>query len=200
MFEGVEISIKWIIAITGFVSIIIKFIDISSNNRLKRNLKSDLELLNSVDRSYFNEEDKKELEEQIKITLTNFLDTKESKIKLFDWFYALVIFIGFGWWTIYLYQINSQFNPWSILTGVFSVIGLTMLTDRKLKNKVAENVLVTIKILKGFGASIGALALGLFLSFFVYTKNEGYSNWYILCALIVLLSSKGIYDSIKINR
>ncbi len=200
MTENFDLVAKWFIALTGLISVLIKFSESVSITRRKNNLKTDLDLLETIGKNKLEPDESNRIEEKRKKVLNEYLEIEETSLKWFDVFYALVLFVGFGWWTIYIYEINSDFSPWTILTGLISFVGLALLLDNKWRKKADEKVLIHIIILKDLKIAIITLGLGLLIGFFIFQKHVGYTNWYILVGVMVPVGLKILFDSIKIKH
>lgn len=200
MTENFDLLAKWFIALTGLISVIIKFSDSISLHRRKNNLKTDLELLEKIKKDDIDPEDVSRIKAKRKKILNEYLEIEETSLKWFDVFYALILFVGFGWWTIHIYEINSDFSPWTIITGLISFIGLALLLDNKWRKKSEEKILVNITILKDLKIAFIILGLSLLIGFFILQKFEGYSNWYILIGAMIPIGLKILFDSIKIKH
>ena len=199
MTDNFEIIVKWFITLTGLISVIVKFADSISEIRRKRNLKADLELLEKIDKGNLDSDDREKVKTQMKGILEEYLNIKHTTVKWFDVFYALTLFVGFGWWTIYIYEINKGFSPWTILTGLISFIGLALLIDNKWRKKSDVKTLVTITILKDIRIAVIFIGLGGLIGFFILTTFDGYTNWYILIGVMLPIGLKMLVDSIKIR-
>lgn len=76
------------------------------------------------------------IEQSIKTRINNtYQDNVKSKFTNF--ILGIIVFIGFGWWSIDLMKVGDDFNPWVMLTVFFSCIGLLMIFDdgSKVKDK-----------------------------------------------------------------
>ncbi|WP_289056007.1 hypothetical protein [Carboxylicivirga marina] len=195
-----ETVLKLIISIAGLISVIVKLVDSISQTSRKRKLKTDLELLEKINLGNIDTEDKERVKKQFKEILHEYLNIKETTIKLFDIFYALTLFVGFGWWTIYIYEINTDFSPWTILTGLISLVGLSLLIDNKWRKKKEHKVILKITILDDFKYAVIVLGIGILIGFFVYTKHAGYTHWYILIGVLIPIGLKMLADGIKLNK
>jgi hypothetical protein len=192
---------KIIIATIGLVSILIKFFDSISQNNQKKKLKSDLELLEKINTDQLiDKEDKIKVNEQFKQMLNKYLDLKDIRVKWFNVFYAIGLFIGFGWWTIYLYWENDGFNPWTILTGMISFIGISLLLDNEWHKRKNEKEIFKIIILEDFKIAVVIIGVAILLGCSLIFKVNGYSHWHILLALLSLFGFKMLGDGIKIKK
>ncbi|BAX82211.1 hypothetical protein [Labilibaculum antarcticum] len=194
-----ETVLKLIISIAGLISVIIKLLDSLSQTNRKRKLKTDLELLEKINSGDIDSEDKEKINKRLKEILHEYLDIKETTVKWFDIFYALTLFVGFGWWTIYIYEINTEFSPWTILTGLLSFVGLSLLIDNKWRKKKEDKVILKITILDGFKYAIVMLGLASLIGFFLYAKYDGYTHWYILIGVFIPIGFKLLADGIKLK-
>jgi hypothetical protein len=194
-----ETILKYIISIAGLISLIIKLFDSLSQTSRKRKLKTDLELLEKINSGDIVSEDKERVNKRLKEILQEYLDIKETTVKWFDIFYALTLFVGFGWWTIYIYEINTEFSPWTILTGLLSFVGLSLLIDNKWRIKKEDKVILKITILDDFKYAIIVLGLASLIGFTLYVKFHGYTHWYILIGVLIPIGFKLLADGIKLK-
>jgi hypothetical protein len=194
-----ETILKITISITGIISVFIKLFDSFSQTTRKRKLKIDLELLEKINSGDIDSEDRERINLRQKEIIHEYINIKETTVKWFDIFYALTLFVGFGWWTIYIYEINSEFSPWTILTGLLSFVGLSLLIDNKWRKSNEYKVILKITILNDFKYAIITLGLAIIIGIFIYTKYDGYTNWYILIGVLTPVGYKLLADGIKIN-
>src|SRR5690554_3104205 len=130
IFNNIDIYPKIIVALAGLVAAFIKIRDSYSSNRRKENIKLDLEIYELLNKNV--DFDKTELKETIEKNISNSLTREENGLTNF--FIGLVVFVGFGMWTIDIFQSYDSFNGWIILTASCSLTGLSMLfgeTDKK---------------------------------------------------------------------
>lgn len=181
------------------LTIILKVIDSLSKERRKKSLAEDLQLIRELLDRKTNipnviSEDlyKKKVEEYILLS--------DSRFKWFNTLYALLLFIGFGYWTIYLIEISTEFNPWTLLTALLSVVGVGLLLDTDFKSKQKDKQLFWIEILKGITIGIIMLLVAVAFIIILVMNFSGYTNWYILPGVLLLLSLKVFHDSIEIKK
>lgn len=195
-----ETSAKLFIAITGLITVIVKFVDSFSETRRKNSLKTDLELLEKLNSENLNVEDKAKINNQIKVILEEYFKIKETTFKLFDIFYALTLFVGFGWWTVYIYETSHGFSPWTILTGLISFLGLGILIDGRWIKKSVGVPLITIVVYKGIHISIILIGLSTLTGLYIWNIYKSYTNWFIPVGVVLTLGVKSFYDSVKIRK
>jgi hypothetical protein len=198
-----EIYIELFIAVTGLVSVILKLIDSLTSNQRKKELVTDLELLSKASTLDLTIDEKEKIKQQTSKVLKDFIEYRNTKINWFDLFYALSLFVGFGWWTLEIYTLSSGFNPWIILTTLFSFIGLALVIDTNWMKKVQEskdNVLLKIIINKDIKFAVVVLGTTITLGLMLYFKLICYHNWMIIPAAIFLIGLKLLFDSIKFKK
>lgn len=200
MTENFDLIAKWFIALTGLISVLIKFSESTSITRRKSNLRTDLDLLDKIEKNDIENQELLRIKAKRKKVLNEYLEIEETSLKWFDIFYALILFVGFGWWTIYIYEINSNFSPWTIFTGLISFIGLALLLDNKWRKISDEKVLIHIIVLKDIKIAVIFIGLGLLIGFFIFNKYEAYTHWYILIGIMIPVGLKLLFDSIKIKH
>jgi hypothetical protein len=198
--EEFELILKWLIAITGLLSVVAKMADTFSQIQKKKNLKTDLELIEKINLNNLKIEDRDKLKEQPSIILEKFLSLQETQTKWFDVLYAIILFVGFGWWTVFIYEMNSGFSPWAILTGFVSLVGFSLLVDTKWDRKKDDKTLFKITVMSGIGLGITILGVGLLTGAMVRLTIPGYTHWYILVSVLILLGLKALFDSFKFEK
>ena len=200
MTENFDLIAKWFIALTGLISVLIKFSESTSITRRKSNLRTDLDLLDKIEKNDIENQELLRIKAKRKKVLNEYLEIEETSLKWFDIFYALILFVGFGWWTIYIYEINSNFSPWTIVTGLISFIGLALLLDNKWRKKSDEKVLIHIIVLRDIKTAVIFIGLSILIGFFIFQKHEGYTHWYILIGIMIPIGLTALFDSIRIKH
>lgn len=198
-----ETYIKFFIATIGLISIILKLIDSLTSNQRKKELVTDLELLNKTAKLDLTDNEKELIKQQTSNIIKDFIEYRNVYINWFDLLYALSIFIGFGWWTLYIYKTSLDFNPWMILTTILSFVGLAMIIDTnwmKKSQNSKENILITIIINKDIKTAIGVLGISITIGLILFLKLAAYSHWMILLFVIFIIGLKLLFDSIKIEK
>jgi hypothetical protein len=199
-----ENTVKLIIAITSLITVLIKLIDIYISNNRKKELTSDLEFIKKALDSEISQKEKERLQKQKSHIINEFINNGVKRFDLFPLFYSLVIFAGFGWWTVELYSINDGFTPWMILTMIISFVGLGILIENDWnekeegKNKVKTKFQVTIfnEIFIGI-VTIPTSIIGGVLVYYYY---DGYSNWLILFACMLIIGIITLFKNVKIKK
>jgi hypothetical protein len=111
-----------------------------------------------------------------------------------------LLFVGFGYWTIYLIEISTDFNPWTLLTALISIVGIGLLLDTDFKSKHKDKQLFSIEILKGITPGMIMFLAAVAFIMILVMNFSGYTNWYIIPGVLLPLSLKVIYDSIEIKK
>lgn len=198
-----EDAIKLFIAIAGLFTVILKLIEALSVNQRKKDLVTDLELLQKTSKLNLSPEDDEMVKIQINRTLKEFLQKREIRIGWFNLFYALCLFIGFGWWSLEIYKMSVGFNPWIILTTILSFVGLGLLLENnwmKRKEQNKEKVLFKIIITKGITTALVFTLTTFSIGLLLYLKILRYSHWMVLIVVLFLMGLKMLHDSIRVGK
>ncbi len=200
---SMEETIKLFIAVTGLITLILKLVEALNVNQKKKDLVLDLELLQKTSKLNLSPEDDNVIKEQIKLTLAEFLEKREKRIGWFNLFYSLVLFVGFGWWTLEIYKMSVGFNPWLILTTIFSFVGLGLLLENnwmKRKEQNKEKIIFKIIITKGITTALVFTFTTISIGLLLYLKILRYSHWMVLIGALFLMGLKMLYDSIRVEK
>lgn len=199
MIENFEILSKWIVASASILTVLLRVLDSLSRERRKKSLIQDIELIDSLLKSA-----DKEIEgittELLQKKIDEFIELSNARFKWFDTLYALLLFTAFGYWTIYLFNKSSEFDPWSIITALISIVGLGLFLDPSYKSKEKNRKFLELTILKDMVTGIVMFLISSISIAIMILRIEGYTNWYIGPVIILLLSLKVFNDSIEIKK
>ena len=194
-----ENTAKIIIAITSLVTVLIKLIDLYITNNRKKELTSDLEFIKKALDSDINKEEKEKLQKQKNNIINEFINYGVKRFDLFHLFYSLVIFAGFGWWTVELYRIYDGFTPWMILTMIISFVGLGILIENDWNEKKEEKDKVKTKfqvtIFNEIFIGIITIPTSVIGGVLVYYHYDGYTNWLILFACTLIIGIMALFQN-----
>ena len=104
--ENLEVYGKYIIGIIGVVVTFNKLRESFATIKHKQELKLDLEIYEKIKNNP--EFDSKEFESRLNKKLQ--ANISGSGVNLFNFFYGLILFGGFGYWTISLFLQDSNFS------------------------------------------------------------------------------------------
>jgi hypothetical protein len=121
---------KIIIATSGALALFIKLREGLSHLRRKQELKTDLEI---YELSKNNGIESFELKNNLEKRINQILNTKNNKITSF--LAGVAVFVGFGLWSINIYQNDSTFNGWIVVTIFVALAGLSLMFET---NEVTE--------------------------------------------------------------
>lgn len=194
IFDKIDIYPKIIVALTGLIAAFIKIRDSYSSTRLKEKIKLDLEVYELLNKN--GDFDKAELKETIEKNISNSLTHEKNGFA--DFFVGLVIFVGFGLWTVDIFQFYKSFNGWIILTAFLSLTGLSMLFDNKDKRKSKE-VFFQIGLYDKTNFQFGFVITGLtaILTPTLIFKMDGFSFWQFLSGVFFIIGLMSIIKNIK---
>jgi hypothetical protein len=194
IFDNIDMYPKIIIALTGLIAAFIKIRDSFSSTRNKEKIKLDLEIYELLNKN--GDFDKRELKETIEKNISNSLTTEENGLTNF--FIGLVVFVGFGLWTIDIFQSYDAFNGWIILTAFCSLTGLTMLFGENDKKK-SKDVFFQIGFYDKTNFQFAFVITGLtaLLTPILILKMDGFSFWYFLTGLFFIIGLMSLIKNIK---
>lgn len=194
IFDSIDIYPKIIVALTGLIAAFMKIKDAYSSTRHKENIKLDLEIYELLNKN--GGFDKEELKETIEKNISNSLTGEENGLT--DFLIGLVVFVGFGLWTIDIFQSYDTFNGWIILTAFCSLTGLSMLFGKTDKTKSKE-VFFQIGFYDKSNFQFGFIITGLtaILTPILILKIEGFSFWQFLSGLFFIIGLMSMIKNIK---
>lgn len=199
MLENFDILSKWFVATASLLTVLLKVLDSLSKERQKKSLADDLKLIRDLLDRKTHESDV--ISEELYFQkIEEYILLSDSRFKWFNTLYALLLFVGFGYWTIYLIENSNDFNPWSLLTALISIVGVGLLLDTDFKSKQKDKKLFSIEILKGIYTGIIMLLFSTVSAIVLLLNFSEYTNWYIIPGVFLPLSLKVIHDSIEIKK
>jgi len=132
--ENIETYIK---VFVGFIAVIAAFGKLResfASIKRKQELKLDLEILEKL-KSNDNIQTS-EIEQKIISKLDKAFENRTENFTNF--FTGIAVFIGFGFWSIDIFQNSKDFNGWIILTLLCSLIGLALVVGNNEKKEKEE--------------------------------------------------------------
>lgn len=129
--NDIENLAKVVVGIIGVFAAFGKLRVSFNSYKRKQELKIDLEIFEKLKENV--EFDSSNVEEDIGINLEKAFDRNTDGLR--NIFIGIVVFIGFGLWSIDIFQNSETFNGWVILTLFTSLIGLSMIFGKEEKNK-----------------------------------------------------------------
>ena len=195
-----ENILKLLVTSTGLISLILKFFDSISKKNKKKNLETDVRLLNKMAKSVTDENLINIINIKRNHVYKEFLKIENKSINWFDTFYALVLFIGFSWWSIHLYEVNKGFSPSIIFTSLISFVGLSLLIDTEWRSKKDKQIILKIVLKDNIKLTLMLLGPSIITGLLLTKYAEGFSFWYIVTSLFIMLGLKSLYESISIEK
>ncbi len=190
----IETYLKIIVGIIGAVVTFGKLRESFASVKRKQELKLDLEILEKLKSN--NEFDTSEIEEKINLKLKRAFDNGTENVSNF--FIGIAIFVGFGFWSIDIFQTYTEFNGWIILTLFCSLIGLSMILgneDKKEDKGVFYQIGFYDKTNFQFGIVI-TLLTGILTPILIWKLN-GFSFWQFLSGLFFVIGIGSLIKNIK---
>ncbi len=194
IFESIDIYPKIIVALTGLIAAFIKIKDTYSTTRNKENIKLDLEIYELLNKN--GDFNKTILKEKIEKNISKSLTSEENGLTNF--FVGLVVFVGFGLWTIDIFQSYDFFNGWIILTAFCSLAGLSVLFGKN-DNKKSKDVFFQIGFYDKANFIFGFIITGMtaILTPVMILKIDGFSFWQFLSGLFFIIGMMSMIKNIK---
>lgn len=192
--------IKVIVAVVGFLAILMKLREAFSDRQIRQNLKTDFEILEIAQKT--NSSKIGQIREMVE-TEIDYLYDKESYTSggILSFFIGLIIAIGFSLWTINIFQNSEGFNPWSILTMFMAGTGITTFFDydrkRKTKGEFFRIEFHDNENFK-FGLIIGGIALISFIALIAIYKS--FTWWLFVAGIFIIVGFFGTIKNIKFRR
>lgn len=196
----IETSLKLLSGVTALLAFFQRIWTSFSNIKKKQALKIDLEILELSKKNELINSNL--LIENLNDRIPRMYVDTSTKIDNFrNFLIGVVLFVGFSWWSIDLFSEKIDFNPWIILTGFMSVVGLALMFDVGKKNKTdIENPFFIFEI-RGKNNFIIGLAFFIFftlLSWLTIVRN-GFSFWLVLTGVFALLGIGILISEIRIK-
>lgn len=190
----IETYLKIIVGIIGAVVTFRKLRESFASVKRKQELKLDLEILEKLKAN--DEFDRSEIEEKINYKLKKVFESGTENITNF--FVGIAVFVGFGFWSIDIFQTYSEFNGWIILTLFCSLIGLSMIfgnDDKKEDKGVFYQIGFYDKSTFKFGIFV-TLLTGILTPILIWKLN-GFSFWQFLLGLFFVIGIGSLIKNIK---
>lgn len=187
---------KIIIALSGFLAVFIKIRQELSVLRRKQELKTDLEIY-EISRN--NDIETSELKNYLERKVSQLSDSKNEGFTSF--ITGIAVFVGFGMWSIDIYQNNSNFNGWIILTIFCSLAGLSLMLGRT-EQKEPKQTFLQIHFIDKTNFQLGIIITLLcgILTPILIIKSEEFTFWQFLTGLFFLIGFFSLIRNIKVFR
>jgi len=201
-----ETGLKIISGLTALIALIQRIWEGFSNLKKKQALKIDLEILDLAKKLETLDFDL--IEKNLSDRMSKMYIDTSAKIDNFrNFLIGMVLFLGFSWWSIDMFGDQKVFNPWIILTGFMSAIGLALMFDRdrnKGKKSSSDSPFFVFEISKKSDFVLGFVIFTIFglISWAILLKSSGFSFWIVLTGAFTLLGLGMIISemSIKIKK
>ena len=181
---------------SGIIAAFLKIREGLSIHRKKQELKTDLEI---YELSIKNEIATSELKENIEKRVSKLSDIKNDGLTNF--ITGTAVFVGFGLWSIDIYQNNPDFNGWIVLTLFCSLAGLSMMLGRTEEKEPKETFIqIHFKDKKNFQFGIIITLLGGLITPILILKSDGFSFWQFLSGLFFFIGLISLIKNIKIIK
>lgn len=181
---------------SGVIAVFLKIREGLSIHRRKQELKTDLEI---YELSKKNEIATSELKENIENRVRQLVDIKNDGLTNF--ITGTAVFVGFGLWSIDIYQNTPEFNGWIILTLFCALAGLSMMIGRTEEKEPKSTFLqIHFKDKKNFQFGVIITLLCGVLTPILIIKSDGFNFWQFLSGLFFFIGLISLIKNIKIIK
>lgn len=199
MFEinNIEFYLKVFVAVFGGLVTVSKLRESFASIKRKQEVKLDLEILEKLkpNQSF----DNLKIEEKIKINLKKVYQNRSQSLTNF--FVGIAVFIGFGFWSIDIYQNSETFNGWIILTLLCSFMGLSMILISDTNNEESDKKGIFYQInlhdKSNYRFGVIILLVTATLTPILYTKSDALNFWQFLSGLFFIIALASIIKNTK---
>lgn len=193
-YNNIENYLKIIVSIIGAIATFGKIRESFALIKRKQELKLDLEILEKLKMN--NEFDSSEIIKKINSKLNDSFENKSGNLTNF--FVGIAVFVGFGFWSVDIFQKMENFNGWIILTIFCSLIGLSMTIgydeDRKEKEVFYQ---IAFYDKQNFMIGVIITLLAGVIAYILILKIDEFSYWQFLSGLLFLVGLGSLIKNIK---
>ena len=181
---------------SGVIAAFLKIRSDLSKHRKKQELKTDLEI---YELSIKNEIATPELKENIEKRVRKISDIKNDGLTNF--ITGTAVFVGFGLWSIDIYQNTPEFNGWIVLTLFCSLIGFLMIMGITEEKEPKETFIqIHFKDKKNFQFGVIITTLCALVTTVLILKSNEFNFWQFLSGLFFFLGLISLIKNIKIIK
>jgi hypothetical protein len=192
--NNIETYSKVIVAIIGAIATFGKLRENFASIKRKQELKLDLEILEKLKSG--DQFDSSEIEKKIDYKLKRAFENQSENLTNF--FVGIVAFVGFGFWSVDIFNSSQEFNPWIILTLISSLTGLTLILgndDKKEEKGIFYQIAFYDKANFRYGVIITLLTA--ILTPILIWKLNGFSFWQFLSGLFFIIGFGSLIKNTK---
>lgn len=192
--DNIEIYLKVFVGFIGAIATFGKLRESFASIKRKEELKLDLEILEKLKSN--NNIKTSDIEKKIKLKLDKAFENRSENLTNF--FTGIAVFIGFGFWSVDIFQNSNGFNGWIILTLLCSLIGLALVVGNNEK-KEKEEIFYQLGFYdkSNFQTGLIITALTGILTPILILKIDGFSFWQFLSGLFFFIGIASLIRSIK---
>ena len=192
--DNIEIYLKIIVGFIGAIVSFGKLRESFASMRRKQELKLDLEILEKLKSN--DKLSTSEIEEKVNIKLVKAFENRNESLTNF--FTGIAVFVGFGFWSVDIFQNSEGFNGWIILTLLCSLIGLALVVGNNEKKEKKEMFYqIGFYDKSNFQASMIITLLTGILTPILVIKLDGFSFWQFLSGLFFFIGIASLFRNIK---
>lgn len=194
-----DVIAKWLVASTAALTIIVKLVDSLSERKIKNDLRIEIDFFEKLSKMDLDSAEQERVQKEIRRILNSYLNLEEINLRWVNVAVSMLAFVGFGWWTAFLYQQDQSFKPWMILTLLFSLLGLAHLLDYKSGKgglKSEESPVAIIYIFRNAWYGVAILAFTIIVGISIYYSTKDYTSWYLLTAVTGIIGLKTLFSNV----
>lgn len=192
--NNLEIYIKVFVGIIGLIAGLGKLRENFASLKRKQEIKLDLEILEKL--NTINLFDSSEIELKINDKLNKAFEDRTENLTNF--FVGIGVFVGFGFWTVDIFQNSKEFNGWIVLTLLCCLTGLSLIfnseTDKKEKGMFYQ---IGIYDKENFRFGIILTFLSGIITAILILKVDGFSFWQFLSGLFCIIGIGSLIKNIR---
>lgn len=192
--NNIKIYLKVIVAVIGAIVTFGELRESFASLKRKQELKLDLEILEKLKSN--NTFESSQIEEKIKSKLTKAFENRSDNLTNF--FVGIAVFVGFGFWTVDIFQNSQEFNGWIILTLFCSLIGLNLILGNEGK-KEGKGLFYQIGFYdkQNFQFAIIFTLIAGIITPILILKLNGFSFWQFLSGLFFFIGIGSLIKNTK---
>lgn len=181
---------------SGIIAAFLKIREGLSVHRKKQELKTDLEI---YELSIKNQIATSELKEHIEKRVNKLPDIKNDSLTNF--LTGTAVFVGFGLWSIDIYQSSPGFNGWIVLTLFCSLVGLSMMLGKTVE-KESKQTFLQVHFIDEKNFQFGVILTFLcgLVTPILILKLDGFSFWQFLSGLFFFIGLISLIKNVKIIK
>jgi len=192
--SDIDFYAKIIVGVIGAIATFGKLRESFASIKRKQEIKLDLEILEKIkNNEVFQSQD---IEAKINEKLNKAFEPDSDSLTNF--FTGIAAFVGFGFWSVDIFRTSANFNGWIILTLSCSLIGLSLVFNKNVREK-DKGVFFQIGLYDKENFRFGLIVTLLtgILTPILILKLNGFSFWQFLSGLFFFIGLGSLIRNIK---